>query len=287
MMSFASRALAALIVTLATALVQAEPGDERLAPDGLTREFRAVEGHIQAGRLEQAEQQLQALAGQAIVGDTRLEQYRRALLAAQVERGLSALAQDDLDTATQALAHARRLSPSAPTVTLDLERSLEQRLEAQRQAGERARAEAVATAAAVAARQAEQARQAAQRAEAQRQAVLQAEAAARAAARLAASVPAEPQAQLIDPQARRSQVDMPMLDTRDRDAARVLLEQVAADVVAFRCRVDIQVRESRDYPWVAAVLSARVKKLDPDFDLQLAQRLAPDQVPTLALSPQP
>lgn len=287
MKSFTLRALAALTVTLAAALVQAEPGDERLAPDGLTREFRAVEGHIQAGRLEQAEQQLQTLAGQAIAGDTRLEQHRRALLAAQVERGLSALAQDDLDTAAQALAHARRLSPTAPAVTLDLERSLEQRLDAQRQAEERARAEAAAAAAAAAARQAEQARLAAQRVEAQRQTALQAEAAARAAARLAASVPAEPQAQLIDPQASHSQVAMPMLDSRDRDAARDLLEQVAADVVAFRCRVDIQVRESRDYPWVAAVLSARVKKLDPDFDLELAQRLVPDQVPALALRPQP
>ena len=60
---------------------------------------------------------------------------------------------------------------------------------------------------------------------------------------------------------------------------------MAADVVAFDCAVRVEVRQAKDYPWVAALLSARVKKLDPAFGLRLSQSLKPEQVPRLVLSP--
>ncbi|WP_252272205.1 hypothetical protein [Pseudomonas subflava] len=95
-----------------------------------------------------------------------------------------------------------------------------------------------------------------------------------------------PQARLIDPSAVSSSVPMPMLDANDRDSLRALLDQVAADVVAFDCAVRLEVREAKDYPFVAALLSARIKKLDPGFAPQFSPVLKPDQEPRLVLSPQ-
>ena len=98
-------------------------------------------------------------------------------------------------------------------------------------------------------------------------------------------VESKPTARLIDPNAATSSVAMPMLDNQDNENLRRLLDSVAADVVTFRCAVRIEVREAKDYPWVAALLSARIKKLDPSFRQQLSQKIAPQQVPRLLLSP--
>lgn len=100
------------------------------------------------------------------------------------------------------------------------------------------------------------------------------------------TVAAAPRARLIDPSASSSSVPMPMLDANDRDGLRSLLDQVAADVVAFDCAVRLEVREAKDYPFVAALLSARIKKLDPGFSPQFSPVLKPDQEPRLVLSPQ-
>ena len=97
---------------------------------------------------------------------------------------------------------------------------------------------------------------------------------------------AAPRARLIDPNAASSSVAMPMLDANDRDSLRTLLDAVAADVVAFDCAVRLQVREAKDYPFVAALLSARIKKLEPGFNPQFSPVLKPDQEPRLVLSPQ-
>ncbi|HWV08833.1 MAG TPA: hypothetical protein VN156_04775, partial [Pseudomonas sp.] len=61
---------------------------------------------------------------------------------------------------------------------------------------------------------------------------------------------------------------------------------VAEDVVAFRCAVHIEVRQAKDYPWVAALLNARIKRLDPGFTPRLSQAIKPTQTPQLILSPQ-
>ncbi|UUY09397.1 hypothetical protein LRS11_05000 [Pseudomonas sp. J452] len=100
------------------------------------------------------------------------------------------------------------------------------------------------------------------------------------------AVAAAPRARLIDPAAASSSVAMPMLDANDRDGLRTLLDAVAADVVAFDCAVRLQVREAKDYPFVAALLSARIKKLEPGFTPQFSPVLKPDQEPRLVLSPQ-
>ncbi|VXA99717.1 conserved hypothetical protein [Pseudomonas sp. 8AS] len=125
---------------------------------------------------------------------------------------------------------------------------------------------------------------------AEQRATREAASAAPAVVAAAPQVVSKPQdsgrARLIDPSASSSSVAMPMLDANDRDSLRTLLDAVAADVVAFDCAVRLEVREAKDYPFVAALLSARIKKLDPSFTPQFSPVLKPDQEPRLVLSPQ-
>ena len=98
-------------------------------------------------------------------------------------------------------------------------------------------------------------------------------------------VAAPAKARVINPAAASSAVALPMLDSRDNKSLRTLLDAVAADVVRYRCAVHIEVRQSKDYPWVAALLSARVKKLQPGFVLALSSKIDPNRAPRLLLSP--
>ncbi len=125
-------------------------------------------------------------------------------------------------------------------------------------------------------RQAEQARAA----QAQALAAEQARAAAVAAA---AAEAARREPQHIDLSKPLNQIALPMLDQQDNQALRELLDGVAADLVQFDCRLQIQVRQVRDYAWVAALLAARVKKLDSHYELQPRQLLLPEQAPQLLL----
>src|SRR5690606_33720539 len=89
-------------------------------------------------------------------------------------------------------------------------------------------------------------------------------------------------------QARKAQsrtVPLPMLDARDAAALRARLDQVAAEVVDCQCQVRIQVRQRLDYPWVASLLEAGVRRRQPDFSLRLSEALQPDEPPQLLLSP--
>ncbi|MBN0294751.1 hypothetical protein JTM77_35615, partial [Pseudomonas aeruginosa] len=52
---------------------------------------------------------------------------------------------------------------------------------------------------------------------------------------------------LIDPQAASSAVPLPMLDGTGQGGLGAVLDAVAADVVAYRCRVHIEVRRDSDY----------------------------------------
>ncbi len=276
MMSFASRCLSIVAVSLLLAACQSAPQVASLPTDDLVGAFRQLEQSLAAGQLSTAESQLGALQQRA-AGDTRLEQYQRQLAEAYLQRGQQALQAGDLDSAAQALGQARSLMPQAPALTTGLEGAIGQAREAELDA---ARAAELSAAREEAARL-EQARQLRLAAERQATAIQ-----ATQLPNSPAEPAAKPQARLIDPAAASSVVPLPMLDNQDNERLRSLLDAVAADVVAFRCAVRIEVRQAKDYPWVAALLSARVKRLDPGFSPRLSQAIKPTQTPQLVLSPQ-
>ena len=285
MKSFISRCLPLLLVSLltSTAFNVARAADDELPVDDLVSAFRNLDQSISRGQLQQAESQLASLRQRA-AGDTRLEQYQRQLAENHLQQGQTALQNGDLNGASASLGKARGLLPQAPALTSGLDNAIAKARVAELAAAEQAQLAAKQAAAKQAAAKAEQARQqklAAERAAAQK----------KAAAALAASqvpvAPAKPQAQLIKPDAASSTISLLMLDEKDNDGLRKLLDSVAADVVNFDCAVRIDVRQAKDFPWVAALLSARVKKLDPAFKLQLSQALNAEQVPQLVLTPKP
>ncbi|VEE18062.1 PA5502 family lipoprotein [Ectopseudomonas mendocina] len=277
MKSFAFRGLPLLLVLL---LVGCQSSQQQSLPpvDDLVIAFRELDLSLAEERLDDARSQLSALQQRAS-RDTRLEQYQRQLAEAYMEQGQEALQQGDLDRAAQALGQARSLMPQAPALSHDLNQAIDSARAARQTAAEQQAREAAAK---LDAERQEQLRQ--QRLASERQAKV---AASAAPANLAKPVvESTPSARLIDPSAATSVVALPMLDSQDNQQLRRLLDSVAADVVTFRCAVRIEVREAKDYPWVAALLSARIKKLDPSFRPQLSQTIAPQQVPRLLLSPQ-
>jgi hypothetical protein len=251
--------------------------------------------------LKQARQQLQA--GNAAAANATLSQGQQHLSAAspalkqeyQASLAASAAGSDSKPAPVAAAKPQAQPVPAPanvaakPAVVAVAEGSSDRRENVERRLQE---AEAI-----IAKKEAERARQqklAEEKAAAEREARAQQAAAAPATpapavAKVEAAKPvvaAAPRARLIDPAAASSSVPMPMLDANDRDSLRNLLDQVAADVVAFDCAVRLEVREAKDYPFVAALLSARIKKLDPAFAPQFSPVLKPDQQPRLVLSPQ-
>ena len=285
MKSFISRCLPLLLVSLLTSTTfnVAHAADDELPVDDLVSAFRNLDQSISRGQLQQAESQLASLRQRA-AGDTRLEQYQRQLAENHVQQGQTALQNGDLNGASASLGKARGLLPQAPALTSGLDNAIAKARAAELAAAEQAQLAAKQAAAKQAAAKAEQARQ-------QKLATERAAAQKKAAAALATSqvpvAPTKPQAQLIKPDAASSSISLLMLDEKDNDGLRKLLDGVAADVVNFDCAVQIDVRQAKDFPWVAALLSARVKKLDPAFKLQLSQVLNAEQVPQLVLTPKP
>lgn len=277
MKSFAFRGLP-LVLVLLLAGCQNTPSHNVLPVDELVSAFRQLDVSLAEERLDDARSQLDALQRRAS-GDTRLEQYQRQLADAYMEQGREALQQGDLDRAAQALGQARSLLPQAPSLSHDLNQAIDRAREARQNAAEQ---QARETAARLDAQRQEQLRQ--QRLAAERQ--LKAAAAAVTEPAEEPVVERAPKARLIDLDATTSSVALPMLDNQDNENLRRLLDSVAADVVTFHCAVRIEVREAKDYPWVAALLSARIKKLDPTFRPRLSQKIVPQQVPRLLLSPQ-
>ncbi|WP_137886077.1 PA5502 family lipoprotein [Pseudomonas sp. 2FE] len=282
MKPFASRCLPIVAISLLLAACQSPSNNTVVPTDELITAFRQLDQSLASGQLSEAESQLGALQQRA-VGDTRLEQYQRQLAEAYLQQGQNALQQGDLDSAAKALSHARGFMPQAPALTTGLDSAIAQARTAELSAAEQARSRAVQAAASDAAARTEQARQ--QRLAAERQAAAS-QPPSTAPTTTPAVPPSKPLARLIDPAASSSAIPLPMLDTQDNERLRSLLDAVAADVVAFNCTVRIEVRQAKDFPWVAALLSARIKKIDPNFSPRLSQLIKPGQVPRLLLSPQ-
>lgn len=256
----AALAALALLIVGCQSQQAAEPAPAVVAvAPGAQEQFDA---HLAAGQLAEAEAQLQVLHADG--EPAALLQAQRQLSEAYLQAGQKALEAGDLDQAAKSLAHARTLMPKAPALTTGLDGAI----------GKARQAELSAV---------EQARQAGEQAQAARQEQLrllrQAAEAQAAASRAADGAPA----QLIDPAAKRSEISLAMLDSRDEAALFERLDAVAADVVAFDRSVHVQVRSAEDLRRVTALLEARVMKLDPTFKLALSHAVKPVQVPRLIL----
>jgi hypothetical protein len=288
-------------------LQAAESGLEALSKRTASNDVRIgqYQRELASAYLKQGRQQLQA--GNSAAANATLSQGQRHLSAAspalrqEYQASLAASATEGgakpaavaaaKPQAQPATAPAPAKVAAKPAAAPVVENSADRRENVERRLQE---AEAI-----IARKEAERARQqqlAEEKAAAEREARVQQAAAVPPAAAPAPTVAkveaakptvaAAPRARLIDPTAASSSVPMPMLDAGDRDSLRDLLDRVAADVVAFDCAVRLEVREAKDYPFVAALLSARIKKLDPGFSPQFSPVLKPDQEPRLVLSPQ-
>lgn len=282
MKSFVSCALPLCLVLLLGAC-QTAPQPTQVPVDDLVSAFRQLDQSLAAGQLDSAREQLAGLQQRAS-GDTRLEQYQRQLAEAHLQQGRQALQAGELERAGVALSQARSLLPQAPALVGGLEAALAEARAQQARAAEAERQAAEQAAAAAEALRLEQARQLRQAAERQA-AAIQATRLPHAPAEPAPGPASTARSRVLDPAAARTVVSIAMLDNQDNERLRSLLDQVAADVVAFDCAVRIEVREAKDFVWVASLLNARIKRLDPAYNARLSQVLMPQQAPQLVLSP--
>ena len=93
---------------------------------------------------------------------------------------------------------------------------------------------------------------------------------------------AQPKAKVIDPTAESTTV---ALNINDMAKLRRQLDAIATDVVNYQCDVSIQAPRTDDYPWLADLLTKRVKKLDPQFDMKLERQIIRTVPAQMVLSP--
>ncbi|MCD5970005.1 PA5502 family lipoprotein [Pseudomonas quasicaspiana] len=89
-------------------------------------------------------------------------------------------------------------------------------------------------------------------------------------------------AKLIDPSAENTTIK---LKIGDMAQLRRQLDAIAADTVAFNCVVLLQVPRTDDYPWLATLLTKRVNKINPDFELELRRKIERNETATVVLKP--
>jgi hypothetical protein len=93
---------------------------------------------------------------------------------------------------------------------------------------------------------------------------------------------AKPLAKVIDPAAESTTV---ALNLTDMTKLRKQLDAIATDVVNYQCDVSIQAPRTEDYPWLATLLTNRVKKLDSEFELKLERQILRSIPAQMVLSP--
>ena len=81
---------------------------------------------------------------------------------------------------------------------------------------------------------------------------------------------AKPVAKVIDPTAESTTVALNLVDIEE---LRHQLDAIATDVVNYQCDVSIQVPRTQDYPWLATLLTKRVKRIDSAYDLKIHRQI--------------
>jgi len=89
-------------------------------------------------------------------------------------------------------------------------------------------------------------------------------------------------AKVIDPTAESTTIALKIGNMRE---LRRQMDAIAADTVAFNCEVSLQVPRTDDYPWLATLLTKRVAKLNPDFELQLQRMIDRNHPAQVILTP--
>lgn len=77
-----------------------------------------------------------------------------------------------------------------------------------------------------------------------------------------------------------------MLDGTGQAGLGGVLDAVAADVVAYRCKVHIEVRRDSDYPLISDQLLVRVKNSRPISTCSFSHVVQADKPTRLILTPQ-
>ena len=81
---------------------------------------------------------------------------------------------------------------------------------------------------------------------------------------------AKPAAKVIDPAAPSTTV---ALNLTNIEELRHQLDAIATDVVNYQCDVSIQAPRTEDYPWLATLLTKRVKRIDSAYELKIHRQI--------------
>lgn len=93
---------------------------------------------------------------------------------------------------------------------------------------------------------------------------------------------ARPPARLLDPTATFTPIELNIADINE---LRSQLDDLAVDIVNYKCNVILQVPRAADYPWLASLLKKRVVKQAPDLQWKIGRRLETRQRPIVVLIP--
>lgn len=242
------------------------------------------EAHLDAQQLALAGQQLDELSN-TYADEPRLLELQQALANAWLAKGEQALQNADLTAASAALIQAKRLLPQAPALTEGLSAALSA---AQTPTVQEPAPTPAATAPAKRAAPPSKAKPApAVKVEPEQEEA--APSIEPSAADTAETVTPAPQrtlrARIIDANAPYSVIPLPMLRNRNDHQLGRVLDDVAVDVVRFRAAVTIEVADTRDFHWVAALLSTRVKKINASFKPRLKEVIRSEEPAQLIITP--
>ena len=245
--------------------------------------------HLADQQLESAGQQLKALR-QNHPDQPGINVLQQRLANAWLAAGEQALKDADVETASAALIQAKRLLPQAPALTEGLSAAI---ADAQKPVVEPVVTQSVEVKTRAPYKQPVQKKSsvvAEPKAESAPAVVVEQpepELKIQPPAPALTPKPSKVKSRLVDVNALYTIVPMPMLNTRSEHQLGRLLDAVAADVVKFRATVAIEVADTRDFHWVAALLLARVKKLDANFQPRLQEVIQDDKPAQLIITPNP
>ena len=89
-------------------------------------------------------------------------------------------------------------------------------------------------------------------------------------------------AKIIDPGIESTAIELKITDSKQ---LRRQMNDISADVTAFNCDVIVQVPRTDDYPWLATLLTKRVDKINPDFELQIQRQIEKTEPAQIILKP--